>query len=742
MRAAPRSSIGRFGFEWTVSAASPSPQPSPKGRGSKSALALALVLLAASPAFGQTSYPMLMSLKPIAVQIGATTEHEVSARYNLYGASQMFIAGTGVTGEVVPPEPKPEAKPEAKPGEAPAEPAKKPEMPKIKLRFTVAAEAVPGPRSFRVITPQGASTVGQLVLVRDPVIYEADKNDALADAQAVTLPATLCGAIEKAEDVDYFKFTVAANQALTFHVQSQRCENKIHDLQIHSDPILTLRNSTGTVLALNDNFFFGDPLLHYRFAAPGEYFLEIRDARYQGNVDWQYSIEVNDRPFVTNIHPARITPGTATRINLVGFNLPADPTALVTLPSDASEELEWINLPLAGGAVAAAPVIVSRLPEVVETQADNNLIAQAQPITLPAGISGCISQEGDIDCYSFDAKKDEVISFEVVARRRQSSLDSLFRLLNDKGGALLEIDDMNTGRHTYADSQSENWKAPADGKYVIELRDLHLGGGPDSVYFLKVAKSAPYFALDLDSDKTLLAPGAGAVIYARAYRKNGFAGEIQLGVEGLPPGVTAQCGKILASGKDGCIVLQAAADAPHGAANLKITGAASVPAADPAQPPLQLTAVAGPLQEIYMPGGGRSHYPVEMHTVSVGDVMDIKSVKLSTNAVTLKPGESQKIDITIERREGFKGNVTLDCVMQHLGGIFGDSLPPGVKLDDKNSQTLLSGEQSQGHITLVAAADAKPAEGQLVPMMANVSINFVMKYTYSSEPVKVTVAAP
>jgi hypothetical protein len=404
--------------------------------------------------------------------------------------------------------------------------------------------------------------------------------------------------------------------------------------------------------------------------------------------------------------------------------------------------LEWINLPLAGGAIVAAPVIVSRLPDVVETQADNNQITQAQPIALPAGISGRISQEGDVDCYSFDAKKDEMISFEVVARRRQSSLDSILRVLNDKGAAHLEIDDMNTGRHAYADSQSENWKVPADGKYFVELRDLHQRGGLDFTYFLKVTKSEPYFTLDLDSDKTLLAPGAGAAIYVRAYRKNGFAGEIQLGVEGLPPGVTAECGKILASGKDGCIVLQAAADAPHAAANLKITGAASVPAADPTQAPLQLTAVAEPLQEIYMPGGGRAHYPVEMHTVSVGDVMDIKSVKLSANAVTLKPGESQKIEITIERNEGFKGNVTLDCVMQHLGGIFGDSLPPGVKLDDKNSQTLLSGEQSQGHITLVAAADAKPVENQLVPMMANVSINFVMKYTYSSEAVKVTVAAP
>jgi hypothetical protein len=206
--------------------------------------------------------------------------------------------------------------------------------------------------------------------------------------------------------------------------------------------------------------------------------------------------------------------------------------------------------------------------------------------------------------------------------------------------------------------------------------------------------------------------------------------------------VTATCGRILETGKDGCIVLQAAADAPRGAANIKITGTAMMPAADPAQPPKQLIAVAEPLQEIYMPGGGRYHYPVDMHTVSVGDVMDLKSVKISTSTVNLKPGGSQKIDVTVERREGFKGNVTLDVVYQHLGSIYGDSLPPGVKIDDKQSQTLLSGEQSQGHITLVAAADAKPVMNQQITVMANVSINFVMKYTYASEPVKVTVSAP
>jgi len=62
-----------------------------------------------------------------------------------------------------------------------------------------------------------------------------------------------------------------------------------------------------------------------------------------------------------------------------------------------------------------------------------------------------------------------------------------------------------------------------------------------------------------------------------------------------------------------------------------------------------------------------------------------------------------------------------------------------VTIDDKASQTLLTGEQTKGFLTLKAAADAKPVTQQQVPVMAHVSINFVMKCTYCSEPLLVTI---
>jgi hypothetical protein len=274
---------------------------------------------------------------------------------------------------------------------------------------------------------------------------------------------------------------------------------------------------------------------------------------------------------------------------------------------------------------------------------------------------------------------------------------------------------------------------------VIELRDLHLRGGADFVYFIRATRSLPSFALFLDTDKTQLTPGTGGAIFVRAERKNGFTGEIQLGIEGLPAGVEAACGRILADkGQDGCIVLTVAPDAAMSLANVRITGQATHVADN--EPPLHISAVATPYQEIYQPGGGRGHWPAEMHTVSIGNSSDIVAVTLSEYDITLKPGESKKIDVKLERAEGFDKNVTLDVTYNHLNSVFGDSLPQGVTLDKPTSNTLLTGNNVAGHITLTAAKDAPSVERQQICVMADVSLNFVMKATYASKPLFISVA--
>ncbi|MFQ5733432.1 MAG: hypothetical protein ACE5KM_15955 [Planctomycetaceae bacterium] len=691
------------------------------------------LLLVAGAAHAQTSYPMLMSLKPTAAQLGKTSTHTVYSRYTMHGADRVLITGQGVTGEIVTP-----MKP-VKPGAA------RPNLTKIQIQFTVAPNATPGVRDFRIATPNGVSTLGQLVIVRDPIVVEKGKNNTAATAQRVTLPATLCGAIERNEDVDYFKFAARAGQSLTFHVRSMRLQDRIHDLQKHADPIIAIRNAAGSTLAQSDNHFAADPLLTHRFPSDGEYVLEIRDVRYHGNTYWEYCVEVNDRPFLTTVHPMGVAKGESVELRLVGRQLPKIATAQFdpaqfkptkTLPAGP----RTVQLKLANGQLAnPVTLIVSDLPQSVEQQADNNSPKTAQRVMVPGGISGRIETAADVDDFVFDAKKGETFTFEVLARRYGSELDSHLRILDAKTGRQLALnDDMQRNRRTFSDSKVENFSAPADGRYVIEIRDLHLRGGDDYTYYVRAVKSEPTFELYLDTDKTQLTPGTSAVIFVRCVRKNGFTGEIQLAVEGLPKGVTAVCGRIPA-GKptDGCIVLTAAKTAKRDVANTIVTGTASIKAANGKPRTIRIAAV--PQQETYMPGGGRSHWQVDMHTVAVGAPSDIRAVTLSTYDVTLKPGESKRIDVTIRRAPGFNKNITLDMLFRHLSSRFADTLPAGVTIDGRNSRTLLTGQVAQGHITLKAAADAAPIEKRQVSVMANISLNFVMKATYSAKPLFVTV---
>ena len=695
----------------------------------------------AGTALGQTSnsYPMLMSLRPTAAVVGATTDHELSARYNLAGASAVIVTGDGVFAEVVPPE-----------SEKPEDREKNDvSASTTRLRIRCDASAVPGIRDVRVITPHGASTVGQLVVVCEGVTAEQPDNDTAEKAQAVTLPATLCGALEKGEDVDFWRIRVEAAGPWVFHLVSQRLQNRLHDMQSRVDPLLTLRSLAGQTIAASDNALAGDPLLAVAALEPGEYLLEVRDVRYQGNADWTYAIEASGRPFVTAVHPLAMAPGATVATRLFTAGLPLPGPVPFTIPADAPAGVRRVAAVFEGRPLGGIGILVTTDPITIEPVAALPLPQAADRPDAPAGataiagpavICGDIDSPGQADRFAFTAKAGEAFSFEVHARRLGSNLDAKLRVLKADGGLLAEADDATYQRVLSADPYVERFAAPADGTYLVEIRDLHGRGGAGFPYALRIGPSSPTFVLEVDTDKTLLAPGLAAPIYVRALRRGGFTGDIDLTIDGLPAGVTAVAGRILATGNDGCLWLQAAPDAPAGWGNVTITGQATVTAADGSTGVIQSR--ADPLQEIYMPGGGRGHYPVDLHTVSVAKPMDVRGITVSSTAVVLKPGDSQRLDITVERAPDYKGNITLDMMLQHLETPYGNPLPKGVKVDGARSKTLLTAGESLGHITLTAAADAPPVERQLVPVTVHATINFVMKHTFASAPVLITVTQP
>jgi len=428
----------------------------------------------------------------------------------------------------------------------------------------------------------------------------------------------------------------------------------------------------------------------------------------------------------------------------IGFALADQSQALIELPKSRSDA-SWASAICTAGLVVdetsqhSVQIVVDSGPFSTESSDPNDSPDVAQLVTVPGGIHGRIERPSDIDLYAFDAKKGERFSFEVFARRVGSSLDSHLRLLDSTGKQLQINDDLRDGKRTFSDSRIENWTVPADGRYLLEVRDLNLRGGKEYVYFLKASEAKPHFRLFADTDKTLLTPGTSGVIFVRAERLNGFDGEIRLQVDGLPEGVTASEGRILpGSHVDGCIVLTVDNNAEPDVANIAIIGVGIVNVANGQTEDLSVAATV--YQEIYQPGGGRGHWPVDTHSVSIGTPADILSVTVSPQEVSLKPGESVTLDVELQRAPGFDKNVLLEVAYKHLSSVFGDPLPKGVTVDEAASNTLLTGGATRGKITLKAAPDAVEAEKVSFAVMANVSINFVMKNTYASKPIVLTVA--
>jgi hypothetical protein len=326
-------------------------------------LSIVVTALLIGDSAAQTAYPMLMSVKPVAVQVGKSAELTISSRYTMAGAYQVLISGEGVLGEVLPSEAKP------------TDPAKKATMEKTKIKVTASDKALPGVRDVRLATPQGVSTVGQLVIVRDPVVVETGANDKPEQAQLIELPSAICGTIEKNEDVDYYKFHAEAGQPFVFRVRCARLEDRIHDLQTHADPIVTLRTATGATLATSDNNeYYADPVLAYRFEQAGDYLLEIRDVRYQGNAYWEYCIEANSRPLIECVFPLAATAGAKPSFQLLGELVAAGAAAECQVPKKLAAGIHWLELTLDGERTNPAPVIVAEVPLTQESSAENDIL--------------------------------------------------------------------------------------------------------------------------------------------------------------------------------------------------------------------------------------------------------------------------------------------------------------------------------------------------------------------------------
>jgi hypothetical protein len=117
----------------------------------------------------------------------------------------------------------------------------------------------------------------------------------------------------------------------------------------------------------------------------------------------------------------------------------------------------------------------------------NNDVTTPTPVPgdAPFALNGIIEQKGDVDCFKFNAKKDVDYDINVFARRLRSPLDSVIDIYNTKGDRVNGNDDAGN-----VDSYLR-WKAPADGEFIIAVRDQLFRGGPTFTYRMEIKSVVP-----------------------------------------------------------------------------------------------------------------------------------------------------------------------------------------------------------------------------------------------------------
>src|SRR5687768_16424471 len=161
-----------------------------------------------------------------------------------------------------------------------------------------------------------------------------------------------------------------------------------------------------------------------------------------------------------------------------------DPKTLMviaTVTPDAARGPREIRVVTPNGITKPFVVYVEDFRAVAEKE-PNNTIGEGQTLKLPAIIVGAIHAATESDFFRFEARKGQRLIFKVIASRAGSKLDSTLSLYNHLGQLVAHDEDAN-GMDSLID-----YTVPADGQYVLQIRDLRYQGGGDFAYRIKAGE--------------------------------------------------------------------------------------------------------------------------------------------------------------------------------------------------------------------------------------------------------------
>jgi hypothetical protein len=249
----------------------------------------------------------------------------------------------------------------------------------------------------------------------------------------------------------------------------------------------------------------------------------------------------------------------------------------------------------------------------------------------------------------------------------------------------------------YGRDSKFDFTAPADGEYLVRIRDSRGHGSPAHAYRLNVRPPRPDFRLNITPRNPNVPLGGTVALTVTALRLDGYEGPIDIELEGLPQGLTAGKAQVAPGQTSTTLLLSAAADAKlESAAQLKVAGRAD-----------KIVRYANPDDKLKL--------------IALAPAPDVV-VTAETREVVLEPGSTANISVKIVRNNGFGGRVPIEV----------RNLPPRVRVPDIGLNGVLINEDETQRTFQVEALDvAEPVE-QLIYLSGRVETRAAADPSYAA----------
>ena len=556
----------------------------------------------------------------------------------------------------------------------------------VKATIAIAADAPLGEHPVRLRTASGITHLGTFWVGALPVVEEKEPNNYPESAQKIELNTTVYGVVEN-EDIDHVAVVLKKGQRLTAEVEGLRLGVAMFD------PYLAILKEDGSELAVCDDsaLLLQDPVLSLIAPEDGTYLIQLRDSSFGGGGTSRYRLHVGTFPRPTMVYPAGGQAGQELAAKFVG-DVKGTIEKTLKLPDQPADEHRVVIEQDGQLAPSANLVRVSPFANVMEVE-PNDSAKTATPMEgeLPRAFNGVIEKEGDSDWFKFAAKKDQVLDINVYARRLRSPLDPVLNIFHAADGKQIQGNDDNNGPDSYY-----RFTAPADGEYVLRVKDHLDRGGEEFVYRVEVTPVEPKLVLTIplvannsQERQTIVVPrGNRFATLIRATRSD-FGGALKLSIPNLPAGMTMS-EALVADGVDVVpVVFEAAADAPTAGALVDVTGA-------PADGKQQVRSEWTQTADLVIFGNQVAYYQAKVNklAVAVAEKAPFKLSLVQPKAPLVQSG-SMPLKVVAERREGFKGAINLSFPWS----------PPGV---GAGGATIAEG-QNEAVIPLNASGEAQVA---------------------------------